>query len=226
MAGMKIAVIGGTGPQGRGLSMRWAKAGVEVIVGSRVKERAEEVAAELSARVGSGAAPIVGMQNADAAAAAPEIVVLTVPYSAHVATLESIRGQLRGKILVDVTVPLAEGDPKRVAMPPEGSATEQARKLLGDDVRVVAALQNVSAKVLDEIDKRINCDVLVCGDDEDAKKRVRELVERLGVKTYDAGPAESARCVEHLTAVLIRLNLQKENPFKHASFRIWPEWEV
>lgn len=220
---MKIAIIGATGPQGAGLALRWAKAGIEIVVGSRDRARAEAKAAELNARLAAGAAPIVGMQNADAAAAADEIVVLTVPMSAHVSTIESIRPFLQGKILVDVTVPLSESDPKRMAMPPEGSATEQAQALLGEDVKVVAALQNVSAHVLDHVEMPINCDILVCGNDKVAKDKVIALCELLGVKAYNAGLADSARCVESLTSILIRLNIAKAYPFKHAGIRIWPE---
>lgn len=220
---MKIAIIGATGPQGGGLALRWAKAGIEVIVGSRDAARAEEKARELNARLPKGVSPIVGLQNADAAIAADEFVVLTVPFSAHVSTIESIRAGLTGKILVDVTVPLSEADPKRMGMPPEGSATEQAQAMLGETCHVVAALQNVSAHILDAIETPINCDVLVCGNDKAAKDKVIPLVEMLGVKAYNAGLADSARCVEAITSILIRLNIAKAYPFKHGGIRIWPE---
>lgn len=220
---MKIAIIGATGPQGSGLALRWAKAGIEVIIGSRDGARAAQKADELNARLAAGAAPIVGLQNAEATAQADEFVVLTVPMSAHVSTIESIRAGLKGKILVDVTVPLSESDPKRMAMPPEGSATEQAQAMLGEETKVVAALQNVSAHVLDHVEMPINCDVLVCGNDKAAKDKVIELCELLGVKAFNAGLADSARCVEAITSILIRLNIAKAYPFKHAGIRIWPE---
>lgn len=220
---MKIAIIGGTGPQGRGLALRWANAGVEVIIGSRDAARAADKVSELNARLAPGAIPMTGMANADAARSAHEFVVLAVPFSAHRATIEGIREQLKGKILVDVAVPLAEDNPKKMEMPPEGSATEQAQAMLGDDVRVVGAIHNVSASVLDHVEKPINCDVLVCGNDKKAKDAVIALTEKLGVKCYNAGLAESARCVEAITSILIRLNIAKEYPFKHAGIRIWPE---
>lgn len=213
---MKVAIIGGTGDQAKGLALRWKRAGVDIIIGSREATKAQAKAAEY----GSG---IVGMANPDAAREADEIVVMTVPFSAHAATLESIKASLAGKILVDVTVPLSENDPKRMAMPPEGSATERAQAILGESVKVVGALHNVSASVLAEIDHPINCDVLVCGNDKEAKDKVIALVELLGVKAYNAGLADSARCIEALTSILIRLNIAKAYPFKHAGIKIWPE---
>ncbi|RMH58227.1 MAG: NADPH-dependent F420 reductase [Candidatus Hydrogenedentota bacterium] len=223
---MKIAILGGTGPQGRGLALRWAKAGVEVVVGSRQKEKGERIARELADRLGSDDAAVTGTTNQEAVRAAEEFVVLTVPFSAHRATIESIRDELKGKILVDVAVPLDPENPKRVAMPPEGSATEEAQALVGEEVPVVAALQNVSAQVFDEIDRPINCDVLVCGNNLEAKKKVMALVEKLGCRAYNAGLAEQARCVEAITSILIRLNISKQTPFRHAGIRIWPETEA
>ncbi len=220
---MKIAMIGGTGPQGMGLALRWARAGVEVVIGSRDAERGKAKAAELQPRLAPGSAAITGASNVEAARQADEFVVLTVPFSAHKSTIEAIRGELKNKILVDVAVPLAETDPKRMAMPHEGSAVEQAQAILGEGARVVGALHNVSAHVLDHIDMKVNCDVLVCGNDKAAKDRVIELCELLGVKAFNAGLADSARCIEAITSILIRLNIAKAYPFKHAGIRIWPE---
>lgn len=218
---MKIAVIGGTGPQGRGLAMRWAQAGHEVVVGSRKPGRAADIAADLNERVGAVDHAIVGLGNADAVAAVPEMVVVTVPYSAHVPTLESIRDQLAGKILVDVTVPLAADNPKKMDMPPEGSATEQAQALLGPDIPVVAAFQNLSAGALEAIDHPLHCDVLICGNSKAAKDKVIPLATALGCKAWNVGLAESARCVESLTSLLIRLNIAKSYPdLKHAGISI------
>jgi len=149
------------------------------------------------------------------------MVILAVPYAAHAATLDAIKSALIGKILVDIVVPLAEGDPKSVAMPAEGSATEAAQALLGADIPVVGALHNVSAVTLNKLDHPINCDILVCGNDLDAKERVIELIERLGVKAYNVGPAVNARCVEAITPMLIRLNISKKVPFSHAGIKIW-----
>ena len=133
---MKIAILGGTGQQGPGLALRWAMAGEEVIIGSRSQERAEKTASELNAELGD--APVRGMENGQAAAAA-EIVVLTVPYPAHLSTLASVKTQVQGKIFVDVSVPLDPENPRRMKMPPAGSATEEAQAFLGPATRVVAA---------------------------------------------------------------------------------------
>jgi NADPH-dependent F420 reductase len=220
---MKITVIGGTGPQGSGLAQRFALAGVDVIVGSRDQARAEAIAAELSAPLEAAPGAITGMENLAAVQAADEIIILAVPYGGHDATLEAIRGGLAGKILVDIVVPLAEGNPKKAAMPPEGSATEAAQAMLGEEIPVVGALHNVSAHVLADLDQDINCDILVCGNDLEAKKRVMALIEKLGVTCYNCGLAESARCIEALTPILIRLNISKTTPFRHGGVKIWAE---
>jgi len=220
---MKITVIGGTGPQGKGLAQRFALAGVDVIVGSRDKARAEGIAAELSGALEGAEGAITGMDNLSAVRAADEVVILAVPYGGHDATLEAIKDGLEGKILVDIVVPLAEGNPKKSAMPPEGSATEAAQAMLGEAVRVVGALHNVSAHVLGDVEQKINCDILVCGNDLEAKKTVMALIEKLGVTCYNCGLAESARCIEALTPILIRLNMSKATPFKHGGVRIWAE---
>ena len=202
---MKIAILGGTGDQGPGLALRWAIAGEEVMIGSRSRERAERVAAELNAEVGQ--ARIRGLDNVQAAAAA-DIVVLTVPYSAHLATLESVRSQLQGKILIDVSVPLDPENPRKMKMPVAGSATEEAQAFFGDATKVVAAFQNIAAHLLRDPHHDIDCDVLVCGNDVEAKKTVMGLVATMGLQAYDVGPAESARVVEGLTSILIRLNIR------------------
>ncbi len=214
---MKIAILGGTGKEGSGLAARWAKAGVDVVIGSRDAARAETAAAELN-QLHQGPR-LTGASNAAAAAAAERLVVLTVPYSAHKATLTDVKSQLAGKILVDVTVPLDPQNPRRVIMPLEGSATEEAMAILGDSVHVVAALQNVSSGSLKDIDHPIHCDILVCGKDKDAKAEAIALMEKLGVKAYDAGGPESARAVEAMTAVLIGLNIKYK--LKHAGLKIW-----
>ncbi|MBU2898692.1 NADPH-dependent F420 reductase [Vibrio hepatarius] len=218
----KIAILGGTGPQGKGLALRFAIAGVPVVIGSRDSERAAEVAVELSAALPQGSATIEGMENLAATTAADEMIILSVPYSAHDATLADLKHLLSGKILIDIVVPLAPKNPKAVVMPPEGSATEAAQALLGNDIAVVGALHNVSAVTLNNIEQSINCDVLVCGNQLDAKKSVMTLIEKLGVKAYNAGLAESARCIEALTPILIRLNISKEVPFTHAGVTIAP----
>jgi NADPH-dependent F420 reductase len=201
-----IAVIGGTGREGPGLALRWAKSGrYQVLIGSRQQEKAERVAAELNARLGRNL--IRGMVNPDAAAAA-DMVVLTVPYSAHIPTLDSIRAGLRGKILVDVTVPLQPPKVSQVYIPPGGSAAAEAQALLGSDVRVVAAFQNVGATHLQDPDRPIESDVLVCGNDKEAKAEVIALAEAAGMRGLDAGPLQNAVVVEGLTAVLIGINIR------------------
>lgn len=214
---MKITIVGGTGKEGSGLAVRWAGAGMEVVIGSREESKAIRVAGELNLL--HKGLPIVGKSNSAAAAAADKIVVLTVPYSAHKNTLMDIQSALSGKILVDVTVPLDPQNPRRVIMPLEGSATEESMALMGDAVKVVAALQNVSSGSLEQFHHPIHCDILVCGKDKDAKQDVIALIEKLGVKAYDAGGAESARAVEAMTAVLIGLNIRYK--LKHAGVKIW-----
>lgn len=218
---MKIAIIGGTGPQGQGLALRFARAGIAVALGSRDGERSAGIAAELMAKLPAGAAEITGLDNEGATAAADEMVILAVPFSAHNATLEALKPGLAGKILVDIVVPLKEGDPKKVEMPPEGSATEAAQALLGEEIPVIGALHNVSATTLNNLDWPINCDILVCGNSLPARKKVIELVSALDVQAYNAGDAEAARCIEAITPILIRQNISKAVPFTHAGIRIW-----
>ena len=219
---MTIAIIGGTGPQGQGLALRFAKAGVPVALGSRDGARADQIGKDLTAELGEAAsAPITGLANEEAVKAADELVILAVPFAGHNATLEALKPHLGGKILVDIVVPLKEGDPKKVDMPPEGSATEAAQALLGDDIPVVGALHNVSATTLKNLDWDINCDILVCGNSLDARKKVMALVGKLGVTAYNAGDAEAARCIEAITPILIRINISKQVPFTHAGVKIW-----
>lgn len=217
---MSIAILGGTGPQGRGLALRFARAGTPVVIGSRDAARAQGIADELNVQLDGGAG-ISGKALRDAVAAADEMVILAVPYAAHDATLEAIRDLLPGKILIDIVVPLADGDPKKVDMPAAGSATEAAQALLGEAIPVVGALHNVSAATLNQLDHPINCDVLVCGNDLAAKEKVIELIRQLDVAAYNAGPAVNARCIEAITPILIRLNISKKVPFTHAGIRIW-----
>ena len=215
----RIAIIGGTGPQGQGLALRFARAGVQVALGSRDGARATEIVAGLNAKIGSDL--IEGFDNAGAVAAAEEMVILAVPFSAHNATLAALKEGLAGKILIDIVVPLAPNDPKLVEMPPEGSATEAAQALLGPEIPVIGALHNVSARTLNELDSPINCDILVCGDKLEPRKKVMALVEQLGVQSYNAGGASAARCIEAITPILIRLNISKAVPFSHAGLKIW-----
>ena len=218
---MKTAIIGGTGPQGQGLALRFARAGIEVVVGSRDPTRAATTVAEVNAKLPKGSSNIVGLSNLDAIREADEMVIFAVPWSAHNDTLHNIKAELSGKILIDIVVPLSENDPKKVDMPPEGSATEAAQAILGSDVPVIGALHNVSATTLNNLDWDINCDVLVCGNSLEARKKVIELIKKIDVKAYNVGDAQSARCVEALTPILIRLNISKMVPFSHSGIQIW-----
>ena len=218
---MKIAIIGGTGPQGQGLALRFARAGIEVVVGSRDPLRAATTVAEVNAKLPKGSSNIVGLSNLDAIREADEMVIFAVPWSAHNDTLHNIKAELSGKILIDIVVPLSENDPKKVDMPPEGSATEAAQAILGSDVPVIGALHNVSATTLSNLNWDINCDVLVCGNSLEARKKVIELIKKIDVKAYNVGDAQSARCVEALTPILIRLNISKMVPFSHSGIQIW-----
>jgi NADPH-dependent F420 reductase len=199
---MRIAIVGGTGKEGQGLALGWARAGQHIIIGSRAPERAREAAAAINAAVGRPAA--TGMSN-PAAAAAAEIAVVTVPYAAHEAILKEIQAAVQGKIVVDVTVPLDPEKPRRLRVAPGGSATEEAQALLGPEARVVAAFQNISYKQLAE-GATGDCDVLVCGDDPEARREVIGLASLLGLRGLDAGPARNARVVEGLTVLLIGIN--------------------
>ena len=219
---MKVTILGGTGPQGRGLAQRFAAAGVDVVLGSRNAERALAIAEEISS-IQDMPGLISGMDNNSAVRAADEIVILAVPYSGHDKTLNSITDALAGKILVDIVVPLAENNPKKVEMPLQGSATEAAQEILGDDIPVVGALHNVSAAVLGDLESPINCDIMICGNDINAKNAVMKLLDTLDVRSYNCGLAESARCIEALTPILIRLNMSKSTSFRHGGIKIWSE---
>jgi NADPH-dependent F420 reductase len=204
-----IAVIGGTGAEGSGISLRLAASGHRVVIGSRDPARAAGVAAELNAIVGT--ALMIGRDNA-AAAAAAEIVILTVPYAAQVATVEGTRAQLDGKILVDATAPLVPPKVSRVQLPAEGSAVAALQALLGDQVRVVSALQNVSAVKLRRLGEDVGCDVLVCADDAAARLTIIELMTGIGLRGIDAGPLCNSAAAEALTSVLIWINRKYKVP--------------
>jgi len=211
---LTLGLIGGTGKEGKGLAYRWARAGYNVIIGSRTKEKAEAAAQELNQRLGGE--PVRGMLNPDAAWAC-DIAILTVPYEAHTATLESVRETLAGKVLVDVTVPVRPPKVSVVHVPAQGSAAQEAQALLGNQVRVVSAFQNVSHEHLVE-DHPIACDVLVSGDDSEAKKQVLLLVEAAGMVGWDAGPLPNAVVAEGMTSVLIGIN--RRYKMKGAGIRI------
>ena len=218
---MTVGIIGGTGPQGQGLAMRFAVAGVPIFIGSREKNKSEEIVAEINKKIPSGSALIEGGTNQEAINRSTEIIIFAVPWEAHNYLLNDLKDQIGKKTLVDIVVPLSKNDPKKVSMPPEGSATEAAQSILGTETPVVGALHNVSATTLQNLDWKINCDVLVCGNNLNARKQVMSLIEKIGVTAYNAGDAESARCIEALTSILIRINISKMVPFSHAGIKIW-----
>ena len=217
---MTIAIVGGTGPQGQGLALRFAKAGLRVTIGSRDASRSTKIVDSLNKKLPKGAGEIVGLDNIDAIKQAEEFVILAVPWSAHNSTLLSIKTLLGEKILIDIVVPLSATDPKKVDMPPEGSATEAAQELLGGNIPVIGALHNVSATTLNNLDWPINCDILVCGNSLEARQKVIKLMKYLEVDAYNAGDGQSARCIEAITPILIRLNISKAVPFSHAGIKI------
>jgi NADPH-dependent F420 reductase len=202
---LTVAVLGGTGKEGKGLAYRWAKAGYKVLIGSRSSEKAVTAAGEIMELL-DGTGSVVGMNNLEAAQQA-NIVVLTVPYAAHRDTLESVKEAVKGKLFIDVTVPLVPPKVSKVQMPPAGSAAQEAKEILGEGVEVVAAFQNISHEhLLGEGD--VECDVLVTGSSKDARHEALKLVEAAGLVGWDAGPIENSVVVEGLTSVLIYINKQ------------------
>ena len=210
-----VAVLGGTGKEGKGLAYRWAKAGYQVLIGSRSPEKAIIAAWEIIELM-DGTGSVVGMSNREAAEQA-NIVVLTVPYPAHRETVESVKDALKGKLFIDVTVPLVPPRLTRVQMPKAGSAAQEAREILGEDVEVVAAFQNISHEHLLE-DGDVDCDVLVTGTSKNARTEALKLVDAAGLTGWDAGPIENSVVVEGLTSVLININ--KQYGSTHAGIRI------
>ena len=212
---VRIAVLGGTGKEGKGLAYRWAKAGYRVLIGSRSSERAVTAASEIMELL-EGSSSVVGTTNLEAAQKA-DIVVVTVPYSAHRETLESVKDSLKGKLLIDVTVPLVPPKLSKVQMPAAGSAAQEAKEIVGEDVQVTAAFHNISHELLFDEDD-INCDVLVTGTSRESRAETLTLVEAAGLTGWDAGPIENSVVVEGLASVLININ--KRYGSTHAGIRI------
>lgn len=195
-----IAIIGGTGDLGSGLAKLWARAGYPVVIGSRTKEKADAVARELSA----AGVCVRGDDNA-AAARAGQVVVLSVPYSSHDATIEEIKGELDGKVVVDAVVPLVPPKVSMVQLPAAGSPAVVAQRALGPAVRVVSAFHNVGAKKLHGAEKA-DCDVLVFGDDAQARELVIGLADIVATRGVDGGALCNSVAAEALTSVLIAIN--------------------
>tara|TARA_R110001592_G_scaffold260403_1_gene524917 strand:+ start:11099 stop:11773 length:675 start_codon:yes stop_codon:yes gene_type:complete len=204
-----IAVLGGTGNLGGGLAGRWLQAGYRVVIGSRNIEKAQQAAAELTEVLKTRGFFNINVEAADnrAAAAAASIVVLTVPFAHHESTLKDVRDVVQGKILVDVTVPLVPPKVARVQLPVEGSAGQIAQNILGEGVNVVSAFQNVAAVHLQD-GSDLECDVLVCGDNKEARAVVIDLVEAAGLRGFHAGSIANSAAVEAMTSLLIFINKQ------------------
>jgi len=202
-----IAIIGGTGKEGQGLAYRWVRVGFPVIIGSRQVEKAKEAVNKLKNNLNQQEASLLSGDENSRAVKQAEIAVLTVPYQFHQEILSALKNTLKGKFLVDVTVPLVPPKVSTVQIPPEGSAALQAQKILGEGVSVISAFQNISFELLLS-DKTIECDVLVCGKDADSRRIGLKLVKAAGLQGWDAGPLENSIVAEGFTSVLIRINKQ------------------
>ncbi|MDP6375468.1 MAG: NADPH-dependent F420 reductase [Pseudomonadales bacterium] len=209
-----IAILGGTGDLGTGLAIRWSKAGHKIVIGSRTLEKAQNAVANLQAV--SPETPADAMENSDAAAAG-DIVVLTVPAEHQISTLMGVKDSLEGKILIDVTVPLVPPKVGTVQLPVEGSAGKRAQDALGKDVMVVTAFQNIAAHLLQE-PVTIECDVLVAGNKKAARDKVIELAKEAGMTAWHAGPIENSAAAEALTSILIQIN--RRHDISHSGIKI------
>jgi NADPH-dependent F420 reductase len=207
---MEIAIVGGTGREGRGLAMRWARAGHHVFIGSREAERARARATELCGGAGSGWV-IQGGDNAWAAAQA-QVVLLSVPYAAHAATLHELKAALAGKTVIDITVPLAPAAFSQVHLPVGHAAALETAEILGERCKVVATLHHVSSAMLGDPDCVMDHDALVASDHEDARELAIGLVGQLGLRGLDAGPLRNAIALEALTPVLLHLSKKYKGP--------------
>lgn len=219
---MKIAVIGGTGDQGLGLALRYAKVGEDVVIGSRKAEKAENAVAEIENLLGHSVKNLEGMSNPDAAVVS-DVLILTVPLQAQKPTLDSIKEYVDGKIIIDATAPLNSnigGSPMEFIEVWEGSAAERTAAILkGKDVAIVSAYSNISSSSLMNHEKDIDCDCLVCGNNDEAKLKAMELINKLpGVKAIDCGDISRSRIVEKITPLLIGLNIK--NRTHYAGIRI------
>ena len=208
----KIAIVGGTGSEGYGLALRWARAGEHIVIGSRDEQRALAAADKLQKEVGS--AQISGAENLQAVQDA-DVVVLTIPFQAHAATIRHIKAAIKpGAVLIDASVPLATAIGGKVTQTLgvwDGSAAQQAAASLPKGISVVAAFQNVSADLLND-DRPLECDVIICTDDPKAREVVTDLVHKIpGLRALDGGALENAHIVEQITALLITLNIRHKS---------------
>lgn len=199
-----LAIIGGTGKEGKALAARFGRAGVRVLIGSRDAARARAAADELNARL--GATHVEGHSNREAAQHA-DIVLLSVPYDGMRPILEDLGDAARGKIVINIAASLDPERKSRAKLPPAGSVTAEVQQFFGEGTRVVAAFQNISPEKLESVDEQVDSDVLVCGGDKAARAVVIELIRRIGIGAFDAGVLANAAAVEALTAALIAINI-------------------
>ena len=212
---MKIAILGGTGNEGFGLGFRWAVAGHEIIIGSRKAEKGEQAAADMKERLPETA--VSGADNPTAAGQA-DLVVLSVPYWAQESTLESVKEQLVGKILLTVVATTGEKKSRVELLPSGKAAAEEAQEQLGEETRVVAAFQNIGAHHLTDLNHQMACDVLVCGAKKADKQVVMQLCKDAGMRGINAGALQNAVVAENMTSVLIAINIIYKS--KSAGIRI------
>jgi len=204
-----ISLLGGTGDLGTGLATRLLKAGYKVIIGSRTLDKAQQAERSLGKNT-------KGLLNKDAALQG-EVVILTVPFAHQRGILEECKTELKGKLFIDTTVPLMPPKVATAQLPSEGSAAEIAQNILGDDMKVVSAFQNISAELL-QSDKEIDCDVLVCGNKKEWRQEVIDLVNTLGMKGWHAGMLPNSAAVEAMTSVLISIN--KHHAISHSGIKV------
>jgi 8-hydroxy-5-deazaflavin:NADPH oxidoreductase len=211
MENFTVTIVGGTGNLGGALALRLGAPGVKIIIGSRDPEKAKKAVEALKSKLRAG--EIVGTTNREAVKTA-DFVVIAVPYEGHAQMVSDLKGQLAGKVVIDTVVPLNKVKP---FVPPAGSALQEAQQILGDEAPVIGALHNISAVDLGDVDAPLG-DVLVCGDNAEAKQRVMEIIRHIGATAYDGGPASNAYVIEGLTGVIIYLNRKYKS--KHGSIKI------
>jgi 8-hydroxy-5-deazaflavin:NADPH oxidoreductase len=206
-----VAIVGGTGNLGGALALRLGAPGVKIIIGSRDTEKAKKAVETLKPSLRAG--EIEGMTNQGAVKGA-DFVIIAVPYEGHAQMVTDLKGQVLGKIVIDAVVPLNKGRP---FVPPAGSALQEAQEILAGEAPVVGALHNISAVDLGDVEAPLG-DVLVCGDNAESKQKVMEIIQRIGARAFDGGPAGNAYVIEGLTGVIISLNRRYKS--KHGSIKI------
>jgi NADPH-dependent F420 reductase len=211
MENLAVAIVGGTGNLGSALALRLGAPGVKIIIGSRDAEKAKKAVETLKPHLRAG--EMVGTTNQEAVKGA-NFVVIAVPYEGQAQMVQDLKGQLAGKIVIDTVVPLNKVRP---FVPPAGSALQEAQQIIGEEAPVIGALHNISAVDLGDIDAPLG-DVLVCGDNAEAKQKVMEIIQRIGANAFDGGPASNAYVIECLTGVIISLNRKYKS--KHGSIKI------